>query len=186
MSVPAPAHIGLVDEISVRLGEGQLSEFEIAMYIKKADALMNVSPEVAHCALGILACLSNDEKRAREHHKIAIKLSSQPCFLFNYACSLSYLKHYEEALSYFLQAVEKAPDVPRHLNLAIKLAFELDSPALERLLTLWAKLNKGEDHPARYEVESRALTRMCTDMSSASLDEVWGGEEESAAWAHLQ
>jgi tetratricopeptide (TPR) repeat protein len=186
MTAIAPQSVGIINEISARYSEGPLSEFEIAMYTKKAQAMMDNAPESAHCALGILACISGDAQKSRKHHECSLNISRSSVYLFNYGASLDILGFHDEAMDILLEAIDKDHLNTRHLNKTIKLAFRLDNRRLGELLMLWKKLNKGEEHPVEKEIASRDISRYCMESSEPSLAQVWGNCEEDAAWDYLQ
>lgn len=186
MTIPQPENITLISELSERFQEGPFSEFELAMYERKARKLQKVSPEAGLCALGMIACFRGDAQKMRSYHERAIQASGgSATYKFNYGSSLNTMGFKEKSFTYFLQSAEGAQENTRHLNRAIVLSFELDTPHLQGLLERWEKLTQQE-HPIVLEMKSRELTRFCMNASTPSLEEVWGGQEEAEAWAHLQ
>ncbi|MBI9110259.1 hypothetical protein [Maridesulfovibrio ferrireducens] len=158
MTAAEPAVDNIIDDLRVRCSEGALSEFEIAMYNKRAQNLLNSMPIIAYCALGILGFIEKNETKMRKNHLESIRLATETrrlpgLFMFNFGCSLCGMGYAEEGADYLFKAYEHDKTNLRHLNSAIIGAYQADDQRLDYLLEQWAKLNEGEPHPIVEEIE---------------------------------
>lgn len=183
--IPEAAVDNLINDIRIRRLNGPISEFERALFKKRAEKLMNTDPAQAYCALGVLAADAGNEAEARKKHMKALEYSSLPVFYYNYGVSIGHLGHYEEAITEVCKAIDSDVADLTYLNFAIWLAYKIEDSRLPLLLAKWENRTKGEQHPVLKEIDEE-LTNFCMISSHSSLAEVWDTPEEDEAWEHLQ
>ncbi|HEU6438517.1 MAG TPA: hypothetical protein VE028_13805 [Nitratidesulfovibrio sp.] len=106
MPVPAIAHLDTFNELATKASEGELSEFELAQLERVGKLLLKSSPPNGHTALGIVACLKGDIKRAIREHKASLASApGDPTMLANYSRTLAVFEKFDEAYELMLQAV---------------------------------------------------------------------------------
>jgi tetratricopeptide (TPR) repeat protein len=89
---PAAETIGnqLIDKINDAFSNGQVNDFVIANLKKEATNLIQVDPVEAYTVLGAIECVCGNRDRMIEHHRRALRLSSENVFaLTNYSTSLA-------------------------------------------------------------------------------------------------
>ncbi len=159
-----PAIDRLIDDIRLRMTRGRLSEFEVAMYTKRAKQLITTDPARGFCSLGMLAAERGNEEEARKNHMKSLEVSSNdPRLQFNYACSLGILGFHEEAIEIVLKVIESEESNLEFLNDIIWLTYETNDDRLPYLLDLWKERTQGEQHPVVEEIEDAEDVRAALD-----------------------
>lgn len=148
MTTPLPEHSDLIQMIKDRLAESPLTEFDFCRFEHEAEKIKKLKPEIAFSALGVLACIRNDEETCRSYHEkslCAAPLSS--LMRHNFAVSLFRFGKLEEAAKMAELAVRMDRRDIRPAKVWVDVAYHLgDAFMIEEALKHWRKICGGVRH----------------------------------------
>lgn len=143
-----PDFLKLWTELSLFTRRDVTQGILLAKYKKAAGSLMKSDPVSAHALLGLVACLEHDLSSMHAEHKKAIELSVSCLSLMYYALSLEKACLWNECAKYTLLALDLAPQDPKLLNAALRIAPLTGRLSLQkRLLAQWQQSHEGVRHP---------------------------------------
>ncbi len=117
----------LLKRLHIMAKAGAVDEMELRRIERDADKLLSADAFMGHQILGALAALRQDEKTARDHHRIALQLAQnstemQSLALYNLAVSLNVLGRHADAAAQAWAAVEIGKPTEDDLAEAAELA----------------------------------------------------------------
>ncbi|ACH39109.1 hypothetical protein Gbem_2096 [Citrifermentans bemidjiense Bem] len=138
----------LWSELSLFTRRDVTQGIKLAKYKKAAGSLLKSDPVSGHALMGLVACLEHDLSSMHAQHLKAIELSQSCLPLMYYALSLEKSCLWNECAKYTLLALDLAPQDPKLLNAALRIAPLTGRFSLQkRLLQQWQESHEGVRHP---------------------------------------
>lgn len=145
---PAPASNALIDEINKLYLVDSVDEVAVYRIKQQAQKLKVVDAVGAHVVLGMLGCLTWNEKEMRENHEAALRRSpSDPLANVNYGTSLRNMNFYSEAFDRWRRVYKLMPNDPDVVDTYVDLALLAGrfSESLPKI-SQWENMHPGKKH----------------------------------------